>query len=118
MQSGSAWVWLVRYAVNPGACTRTRRSTEEGFCLITAGRATNYWARCTQSFAGKQNPESPARTTRKGARRESLETPRSDRECDAVPRGGGVNVLAVQLDGQLPNLALMKIAHWHLSQGD
>lgn len=29
-----------------------------------------------------------------------------------------MNVLAVQLDGQLPNLALMKIAHWHLSKGD
>jgi hypothetical protein len=29
-----------------------------------------------------------------------------------------VRVLCVQLDGSLPNLALMKIAHWHKEQGD
>ena len=28
------------------------------------------------------------------------------------------DVLCVQLDGQLPNLALMKLAHWHRSRGD
>jgi hypothetical protein len=29
-----------------------------------------------------------------------------------------VNVRLTQIDGALPNLALMKLAHWHLAQGD
>ena len=29
-----------------------------------------------------------------------------------------MRVLNIQLDGKLPNLALMKIGHWHLSRGD
>lgn len=29
-----------------------------------------------------------------------------------------MNVRITQIDGELPNLALMKIAHWHKSQGD
>lgn len=29
-----------------------------------------------------------------------------------------MKVLCIQLDGALPNLALMKIAHWHLARGD
>ena len=28
------------------------------------------------------------------------------------------HVKLVQLDGKLPNLALMQLAHWHSSQGD
>ena len=28
------------------------------------------------------------------------------------------HVKLVQMDGKLPNLALMKLAHWHLEQGD
>ena len=30
----------------------------------------------------------------------------------------GENVLLIQVDGKLPNLALMKLAHWHRSRGD
>lgn len=29
-----------------------------------------------------------------------------------------MNVLLVQIDGKLPNIALMKLAHWHRSRGD
>lgn len=29
-----------------------------------------------------------------------------------------MNILLTQIDGALPNLALMKIAHWHLARGD
>lgn len=29
-----------------------------------------------------------------------------------------MHVLAIQLDGALPNMALMKLGHWHLSRGD
>src|SRR5688572_16393647 len=29
-----------------------------------------------------------------------------------------MNVRLTQIDGKLPNLALMKLAHWHLSRGD
>ena len=29
-----------------------------------------------------------------------------------------MNVRLIQIDGKLPNLALMKLAHWHRSQGD
>jgi hypothetical protein len=28
-----------------------------------------------------------------------------------------MHVLLIQVDGKLPNLALMKLAHWHRSQG-
>ena len=28
------------------------------------------------------------------------------------------HIKLVQLDGKLPNLALMRLAHWHRSQGD
>ena len=28
-----------------------------------------------------------------------------------------MQVLLIQVDGKLPNLALMKLAHWHRSQG-
>lgn len=29
-----------------------------------------------------------------------------------------MNVRLIQLDGKLPNIALMKLAHWHRAQGD
>ena len=29
-----------------------------------------------------------------------------------------MKVRLTQLDGKLPNLALMKLAHWHRAQGD
>lgn len=31
---------------------------------------------------------------------------------------GKMNILLIQIDGKLPNLALMKLAHWHRAQGD
>ncbi|KKN75618.1 hypothetical protein LCGC14_0378560 [marine sediment metagenome] len=33
-------------------------------------------------------------------------------------RGDVVNIRLTHIDGKLPNLALMKLAHWHQSQGD
>lgn len=29
-----------------------------------------------------------------------------------------MNIRLTQIDGALPNLALMKLAHWHRSKGD
>ena len=45
------------------------------------------------------------------------------REKEGIPPGGDEEaemkrVKLVQLDGKLPNLALMKLAHWHRAQGD
>ena len=36
----------------------------------------------------------------------------------AIRRGEGVIVRLTQIDGALPNVALMKLAHWHKARGD